>query len=88
MHWWEVIRYAGLRVPSGAFAITWDMIDWEKKALCIPSKKTRRYAESRVRPILPELMVLVEKGWEDARESAATILTFSMANGSQETPVH
>ena len=51
-HRWKLLiglaRYVGLRVPSKAFAITWDMIDWDNKALCIPSKKTRRYAESRV----------------------------------------
>ncbi len=79
-------RYAGLRVPSEAFAITWDMVDWEKKALCIPSKKTRRYAESRVCPILPELMELLDKGWDVAPEKATTILTLSVANVRRKLP--
>ena len=79
-------RYAGLRVPSEAFAITWDMIDWHKKALCIPSKKTRRYAESRVCPILPELMALLEQGWDEAIEGATTILTLSVSNVRRKLP--
>ena len=86
MHEMVAIHDAGLRVPSKAFAITWDMIGWDKKALCIPSKKTRRFAESRVCPNLPELMVLLEKGWDDAPEGAATILTLSVANVRKKRP--
>ncbi len=79
-------RYAGLRVPSEAFAITWDMVGWDKKALCIPSKKTRRYAESRVCPILAELMELLNRGWDFAAEKATTILTLSVANVRRKLP--
>lgn len=79
-------RYAGLRVPSEAFAITWAMVDWDKKAFYIPSKKTRRYAESRPMPIVPELMKLLEKGYEEAPEGAETILTLSASNIRRELP--
>ncbi|MFY7752597.1 MAG: tyrosine-type recombinase/integrase, partial [Exiguobacterium acetylicum] len=79
-------RYAGLRVPSEAFAITWAMVDWDKKALYIPSKKTRRYAESRPMPIIPELMAILEKGFEEAPEGADKILTLSVSNIRRKLP--
>jgi integrase len=79
-------RYAGLRVPSEAFAITWSMVDWDKKALSIPSKKTRRYAESRVMPVLPELMDLLQVGWDEAPEGSTNILTLSYANIRRKLP--
>ena len=87
---WKILiglaRYAGLRVPSEAFAITWDMVDWDRKALFIPSKKTRRYAESRVCPILPELMTLLEKGFDQAPEGAETIVALSNGNVRRKLP--
>lgn len=79
-------RYAGVRVPSEAFAVTWSMIDWDKRAIRIPSKKTRRYSESRVCPIIPELMAILEKGWDEAPDGATTILTLSNANVRRKFP--
>jgi integrase len=89
-HKWKVLvglaRYAGLRVPSEAFAITWAHVDWEQKALLIPSKKTRRYADSRPMPIIPELMEILEKAFEDADVGAEKVVELSYANIRRKLP--
>jgi integrase len=89
-HKWKVLvglaRYAGLRVPSEAFAITWAHVDWERKALLIPSKKTRRYADSRPMPIIPELMVILEKAFEEAAVGSEKIVELSYANIRRKLP--
>ncbi len=52
----SLARYLGLRIPSEAFSLTWDCIDWERGRIRIPSPKTEVHDKSfRIAPILPEV---------------------------------
>ncbi len=79
-------RYGGLRVPSESFALTWGMVDWNNKALSIPSKKTLRYGKSRVCPIIPELMLLLKQGYDQGQDGSSTILKLSVGNVRRKFP--
>ncbi len=79
-------RYGGLRVPSEAFALTWGMVDWDNKALSIPSKKTLRYGKSRVCPIIPGLMLLLKQGYDQGQDGSSTILKLSVGNVRRKFP--
>lgn len=49
-------RYLGLRIPSEAFSLTWDCIDWERSRIRVPSPKTEVHGKAFcVVPILPEV---------------------------------
>jgi hypothetical protein len=37
-------RFGGLRVPSGAFSLTWGDVDWERERPSTPSPKAQRLA--------------------------------------------
>ena len=86
---WQVLfglaRYAGLRVPSESHKIEWAHVDWDSKALIVPCKKTRRYAETRPVPIIPELMPLLRAAHAMANGSE-TIITLSRHNLGRTFP--
>jgi integrase len=46
--WWRLLtalpRFAGLRVPSEAFSLTWRDVDWERGRLSVPSPKPNTWA--------------------------------------------
>jgi integrase len=47
-------RFGGLRVPSEAFSLTWDLVDWERGRLSVPSPKTEHLGKThRVIPLTP-----------------------------------
>ena len=49
-------RWGGLRIPSEAFEMTWEDIDWEAGRIVIHSPKTRHQGKpARVIPMFPEL---------------------------------
>jgi len=73
-------RYAGLRTPSETHAITWRGVDWANNALVVQVRKTRRYAATRTVPIIPELLPILQAGYDHAPEGASTILTVSQNN--------
>ena len=61
---WKILiglaRYAGSRIPSEAFAITWDMVDWDKKALFIPKRCLREGDGDKSRQVGPSENPLVK----------------------------
>ena len=60
-------RYAGLRIPSEAFRLRWDGVNWERGTLTVPSQKTAGQGKPfRVIPIFPKLRPYLEAAWEAA----------------------
>lgn len=67
-------RYAGLRVPSEAFSLTWGDIDWERCRLSVPSPKTEYTGKThRVIPLFPLLRPHLESAFDAADEGAVYI---------------
>jgi len=69
--WWKLLlalsRYAGLRIPSEAFRLRWDGVNWERGTLTVPSQKTAGQGKPfRVIPIFPKLRPYLEAAWEAA----------------------
>ena len=60
-------QYAGLRIPSESHWLTWANVDWEKRRLTVFARKT---GQTRVVPILPELMPLLEAAYDEAAEKS------------------
>lgn len=69
-------RYGGLRIPSEAFAITWQDVDWSRQRFRVRSPKTHRKPDGGVRliPIFPELKPYLEDAQEVAREGAVYVI--------------
>ncbi|MBT4530903.1 MAG: integrase, partial [Phycisphaerae bacterium] len=60
-------RYAGLRIPSEAVLLKWEDISLDGNTMTITSPKTAHHGKgTRVCPVFPELLPLLE----DAREAA------------------
>jgi len=63
----SMARYIGLRVPSEAFSLTWDCVNWEKRLLRVPSPKTERVGKPfRIAPIPPQVWVHLDRVWQQA----------------------
>ena len=76
-HPWKVLvglaRYAGLRVPSEAFSLTWNHFDWETRCISIAEQKT----SARVCPILPELYPILRKAFDEKTDDNVLKLSYS-----------
>ncbi|MSR59251.1 MAG: integrase [Planctomycetaceae bacterium] len=70
-------RFGCLRIPSEAFVLRWQDVDWERNRLTITSPKTAHHAgkESRVIPIFPELRPHLEAAFDAAPEGAEFCIT-------------
>ncbi len=71
--WWRLLvalaRYAGLRVPSEPFALTWGDVDWERERLTVPSPKTEGQGKPhRIIPLFPLLKPHLEAAFDTAAE--------------------
>ena len=73
---WRLIfalaRFGGLRCPSEHLALTWDCIDWADRRIRVPSPKTEHHAgrSSRIIPLFPELLPLLNEVWDNLSEEA------------------
>ncbi len=69
-------RYAGLRIRSEGFALTWRDVDWEGSKLLVKSPKTERHAghEQRWVPITKELLPILRDASERAAEGAEGVV--------------
>ncbi len=64
-------RYGGLRIPSEAFLLKWEDIDWERDRFVVHSPKTEHHPgkETRSVPIFPELRPYLEAVFEEPGEA-------------------
>jgi len=69
-------RYGGLRVPSEVVPLRWGDIDWDKGTFTVTSSKTEHYEGkgSRVVPIFPELLSLLEEAFDMAEEGTQYVI--------------
>ena len=69
-------RYAGLRIPSEINGLTWADIDWDLHRMLVHSPKTEHHPgqESRVVPIDPRLLVLLEEAYHVAGEGSTKVI--------------
>ena len=69
-------RYAALRIPSEALALTWEDVLWSEDKLVIRSSKLERYENKFVRsvPISPELKALLTLQFEQATKQDAYVI--------------
>ncbi|MDB5320023.1 MAG: hypothetical protein JWN40_1654 [Phycisphaerales bacterium] len=70
-------RLAGLRTPSETHLLTWADVDWKRGRLHVRSPKTERHAghETRVVPITPQLMQILQDHYEQAAEGESKLVT-------------
>ncbi len=75
-------RLAGLRVPSETHRLTWADLDWSRGRLSVHSPKTERYSghESRIVPIVPALMTILQNTFDAATEGQEQIIALSRNN--------
>ena len=67
-------RFGGLRVPSEAFSLTWNDVDWERGRLTVPSPKTEHLGKThRVIPLFPLLRPYLEAAFEQAPEGSVYV---------------
>jgi integrase len=67
-------RFAGLRVPSEAFSLTWGDVDWERGRVSVPSPKTEHLGKPhRVIPLFPYLRPHLEAVFDQAEEGSIYI---------------
>lgn len=67
----SLARYLGLRIPSEAFPLTWDCVDWERGRIRVPSPKTEVHGKPyRVVPILSEVRQHLDRLFFAENESA------------------
>ena len=78
---WRVLvgltRYAGLRCDSETHGVTWADVDWERRRLRVYACKTD---STRIVPIVPSLLTLLQDAFDAAEEGATTIITLSRNN--------
>ena len=67
-HWRLLIalaRFGGLRIPSEAFSLRWEHVDWERGRLTIESPKGKAGGKPyRVAPLFPALRPYLEEAFE------------------------
>jgi len=68
-------RYGGLRVPSEAFALRWDDVDWQRSRFRVVAHKTSGQGKgSRLVPIFPELRERLLDVFESAEPGSEYVL--------------
>ncbi|MSR60041.1 MAG: integrase [Planctomycetaceae bacterium] len=70
-------RFGGLRIPSEAFGLRWQDIDWERNRITVNSPKTEHHAgkDCRVIPIFPELRPHLEAAFDAAPDGAVCCIS-------------
>lgn len=83
---WRVLfalaRYGGLRCPSETLSLRWQDIDWQNQRMHVRSPKTEHHAgrESRLVPLLPELLPHLERAFELAEDGAEFVISRLIQN--------
>ncbi len=69
----SLCRFGGLRNPSETLLLRWEDVDWDRRRLLIHSPKTEHHIgkSERVIPIFPEIMVELERQFEEADEGGS-----------------
>ena len=72
-----LVRFGGLRVPSGALGLKWTDIDWANGRFVVSSPKTEHHQghESREVPLFPELLPHLREAFEQAEPGAEFCIT-------------
>ncbi len=78
-------RYAGLRVPSESHGLRWGDVDWERGRLRVYAPKAHRQGRSeadatRIVPIEPRLLSLLEDAFGAAPAGQEHVITLSRSN--------
>jgi integrase len=71
------MRFAGLRCPSETHGITWRDVNWDRRLLTVYAPKTHK---TRIVPIIPTLLPLLQAAYDAAPEGAETVITLSRNN--------
>jgi len=83
---WRVLfglaRWAGLRCPSETHSLTWRDVDWERGRLTVYAPKTD---QTRLVPIEPRLLVLLQDAFDAAQEGEARIVVTLPRNNRHRT---
>jgi len=63
----SMARFMGIRVPSEAFSLTWDCVDWKAQVMKVPAPKTEVCGKPyRFTPIFPPIQPLLAAVFEAA----------------------
>ena len=80
---WKLIfalaRFGGLRCPSEHLELRWSDVNWAENKITVRSPKTEHHEgqESRVIPLFPELVPLLNAAWDEAEPGAEFVITQS-----------
>jgi len=78
---WRLIfalsRYGGLRCPSEHLTLKWQDIDWDRGRILVHSPKTEHHVggESRLVPLFPELLPLLQQAFDEAEPGTQYVIT-------------
>jgi integrase len=69
-------RYGGLRIPSESVPLRWEDINWREGSFTVTSSKTEHHEGkgTRVVPIFPELLPLLEDAFELAEDGSEFVI--------------
>lgn len=69
-------RIGGIRIPSEAFSLSWNDVDWEQKRIRITSPKTEAHEghAERVLPMFPELEVALRELFDETEDGAIHVI--------------
>lgn len=83
-------RWGGIRVPSEAFSLRWEDVNWEINRVTINSSKTAHQNKpQRTLPLFPELVVPLTELWESAKNGDEWVLpTIRFKSQNVRTPFH
>ena len=89
-HWQLVFafgRYGGVRIPSEIKFLRWSDINWARNRITItvPKKAHIDGQQTRVIPIFPELLPLLEKAFEEAAEGEEYVVPLARKTGNLRT---
>ena len=77
---WRLIvalsRFGGLRCPSEVLSLRWQDIDWATGRVLVTSPKTEHHPgkDTRLIPLFPELLPILEEAFEAAPEGAVFVV--------------
>lgn len=82
-------RWGGLRIPSEAFGMRWEDIDWEQNRILIRSPKTEhQHKPVRVIPLFPELLEPLRELFELAEPGDTWVIPMlRQKSGNVRTPL-
>jgi integrase len=88
---WQLVfafaRYGGVRIPSEITFLRWSDVNWARNRITItvPKKAHIDGQQTRVIPIFPELLPLLEKAFEEAAEGEEYVVPLARNTGNLRT---